>query len=204
MLSALVAPAAVAGELTVSTLAVTQLVRGGLDTLPTGPVAALAHGVTQSMFRTHFNLLGGILSVGLALGIATGFLMASPTNSPADTPTLSPLPRIATVPITTQAPKPAAPVWRERATFMHTATVTALAIGPSDILFAGDGDDNVIAWNIREEKKVRTIIDGTKARRGGAIDLLALHPDGTWLYIVNQNHLIQMNLEKKLARDEAA
>ncbi len=199
VLSALVPPAAVAGELTVSTLAVTQLVRGGLDTLPTGPVAALAHGVTQSMFRTRFNLFVCVLSVGLALGIATGFLPASPANPPATAPTPSLLPQIAKLPIATQAPKPVVPVWRERVTFTHTATVTALAIGQGDTLFAGDGDDYVIAWNIREEKKIRNILDGAKALRPGPVDLLALHPDGIWLYIVNnQNHLIQMNLEKRI------
>lgn len=194
VLSALAAPAAVAGELTVSTLAITRLVRGGLDTLPAGPVAALAHGITLPMFPTRFNLFVGLLGIGLVLGIAVNFLPASPANPSTEAPL--PLPHLSKLPITTQAPKPAAPTWRERVTLMHTAAVSALAIGPADTLYAGDGNDYVIAWNIREEKKIRTILDGAVSQREGPIDLLALHPEGKWLYIVNKDHLIQMNLEK--------
>jgi RNA polymerase sigma factor (sigma-70 family) len=129
VLSALAAPAAVAGELVASTLTAARLVRGGLDALPAGPVAALAHGVTRSMLPTRFSLFAGVLVIGLiAAGFATAFLPASAATPRASTPAPVPLPRLALVPVTAQAPKPA-PTWRERVSFKHTAAVTALTFG---------------------------------------------------------------------------
>jgi RNA polymerase sigma factor (sigma-70 family) len=201
VLSALAAPATVAGELTASTLAVARLVRGGLDALPAGPVAALAHGVTRSMLPTRFGLLGlfaGILAVGLvAAGSAAAFLPASAAEQPATAPALAPVARLVLQPTAAQAPKPA-PTWRERVSFKHTATVTAVTFGPRDILYAGDADGGIVGWDVRKEQEWRVLLDAAKLQKKDPVDSLTLHPDAVWLYVVHgeRPQLTAMNLEK--------
>ena len=86
-LALLAPPAALARELTVSTLAVTRLVRGGLDALPSGPVAALAHEVTRSMLPNRLGLFAAILGLGLcSTAFTTPFLPTSAATPPGTAP----------------------------------------------------------------------------------------------------------------------
>jgi RNA polymerase sigma factor (sigma-70 family) len=196
-------PNAMASELVRTTLSLIKLVRGGLDTLPSGPVASLATGITQSMFRTRVCLFTGILSIGLVLGVGATLLAASRTDSGIGQPTpfshtATPAVRLVSLPnrlIRTQKP---APAWKELVTIEHPATVTAIASGEGNTLFAGDEDMNVFAWNARSGGKIKTILKNKGATEILPIDELSLHPDGEWLYIIHaaRQHVVEMNLSK--------
>jgi RNA polymerase sigma factor (sigma-70 family) len=176
VLSAQPLAASVPPNLAASTLSVASLMLDGAP-VPAG-LAALAHGVTRSMFPTRLALAAALLAVGLG-----SVLAGTPTPAPTDpatsvaairTPTPDPTPLRAAA----TAPAAAAPRWSERYTFEHPAAVTALVFGP-DLLIAGDAWGSVIAWDLRtgkEQEKIFTSLDLP-------IDSLVLGPDGTLLYV---------------------
>ena len=179
---ALGAPAAVARELTASTLAVTRLAVGGLDTLPAGPVAILAHEVTRSMLPIRFGLLAAILGLSLcATAFATQLLPVASAIRPVSPPLWSPG---AAVRVRVAAPEPV-PVWRERCHFDQGAAVSALVMGKADQLYAGGTNGSLILWDIGAKKELAAIINGAKGVK--AIDSLEIHPAGEWLYVTHDD-----------------
>ncbi|QJW96986.1 WD40 repeat domain-containing protein [Frigoriglobus tundricola] len=183
-LAVLAPPAALARELTASALAVAPLVRGGLDALPTGPVTALAHEVTRSMIPYRSWLFAALLGLGLgSAALATDFLPTSTGAPPGAVPVhIAPrLPR----PTRADARKP--PAWVERCRLKQTATVTALVAGQRDLLYVGDANGSVVAWDPSTEKEHLRLRNGLTAPKPTAIDTLTLHPEGKWLYVVDND-----------------
>jgi RNA polymerase sigma factor (sigma-70 family) len=184
-LAAFAPPAALARELTVSTLAATRLVRGGLDALPTGPVTALAHEVTRSMLPHRFGLFAALLGVGLCSAAFTSPLLPTSAATPPGT-AAAPLAARVARPARADPPKPA-PTWKERCRLKQNATVTALVAGPADRLYVGDSKGSVVEWDVRAERERSRLADGATAPKESAIDALALHPDGKWVYVINED-----------------
>jgi RNA polymerase sigma factor (sigma-70 family) len=177
VLSALAAPAVVAGELAASAIRVAALVGEGTS-LPAG-LAALTHGVTRSMFPTHLKVAAALTGAGLL--VVLGSLLAE-TSTPAP-PELARLRVAAESPPIPVAPVAADPEWVERHTCKHTAPITAIAFGP-DMIAAADTDGGIILWDAQSGKEKERIIDPEKRKQKDTITWLGFSPDATWLNVV--------------------
>jgi RNA polymerase sigma factor (sigma-70 family) len=187
VLSAQPLAAAVPSGLAASTLATVALVGGGLGTLPPG-LAALTQGVTRAMFPNRSKLLAaGLVGAGLLVtGVGT-LLIAAPADPQ---PPRRPLPANAAPPANAQNP---APMWKEKATLVHEAGITALALGPNEI-YGGDTVGKIVTWDARTGKEKEKTLNGL----GVQIDWLGLDPDANLLYIVtlNRGAINALNLKK--------
>lgn len=171
VLSAQPLAAAVPPSLAASTLAAVALVGAGLSALPPD-LAALTQGVTRAMFPSRFPLVtAGLVGVALLAGVGS-YLIANAANPPAPAAPAA-------------APKPAAG-WAMKVMFEMPEGVTAVAFGPG-LVAAGDRDGNVTLRDAATGKEVRRVLDATQLDQKSAIDWLAFKPDGSWVYLINQD-----------------
>jgi RNA polymerase sigma factor (sigma-70 family) len=180
VLSALAAPAAVAGDLAASALLGAALVTEG-TALPAG-LAALTDGMTRPMFPTRLQFAAGLVGAGLLVGL--GSVLANTRTPERPSPPLA----AERPPIPGPAPgrtatKPDGPVWSEKATYKHPSAITTLAFGP-DLVAAADASGGLILWDVQTGKEKERILDPDKVKNKSGITWLGFSPDAQWLNVV--------------------
>lgn len=180
VLSARPLRANVPGPLTASTVNVAGLVWDGLP-VPAGLADTLSRDVMNAMWWTNWKTpaLAG-LAAGLMLA---GAGLSGPSRAAADPPAKAD----PTAAVTPAAPKTAAG-WRATVTIKLDHAVSAVAYGP-DVVATGDADGNVLLWDAKTGKEKEKLIDVVAFNLPDRkpTDWLAFNPDGTWLYIVNND-----------------
>ena len=53
----------------------------------------------------------------------------------------------------------------------------------------------MVVWDVRAEKEQIRLLNGATVKKKSAIDALALHPDGKWVYVIydDREHLFSAN-----------
>jgi RNA polymerase sigma factor (sigma-70 family) len=157
------------------------LVAAGNSTISelSAEVAALAEGVTKTMFLNKLQLttavlMGMVLLLGLALAGQRTFAQtaAKPTRQPA-----AAAPREGT-------PSGIKPGWQATLVAKHEHPVNIVACSPAWSV-AGDEGGNLFVWDTKTGKNRKHMIKGGKGERlSSSVDRLQFTPDGKYLYAI--------------------